>query len=136
MPHGFNRKFIIAFSGLALLGVGFAAFVGFSQLRVHPPRGPEPVFELSARPKFLTEELALSCAMEALKKDGLDPAEWRPVPDGRTHAPDGRLDAYMARTAGTPYRGVLLFTRAGRSPKFVSMELQGSRVVCQNGRGR
>jgi hypothetical protein len=136
MSPGLARKLIIACSGLALLTVGAVAIFWLTPPRIRLPRGPEHMFELSERPKFLTEELALSYAREALKAEGLNPADWQPVPNGRTHAPDGRVDAYMTRTEGTPYRGLLLFTRAGRSPKFVAVELQGKRIVCQNSPGR
>jgi hypothetical protein len=134
MPPSLARKLTIALLGLALLAM--VTFFWFSKANMPPLRGPGHVFELSERPKFLTEELALSYAREALKADGLNPADWHPVPNGRTHAPDGRMDAYMTRTEGTPYRGVLLFTRAGLSPKFVAVEVQGTRVVCQNTPGR
>jgi len=129
------RQYAFALLALGLV-VSFAAFLRFNAPRLHPPANPAHVFELREPPKFLTEELALAYANESLKQEGLNPADWRPVPDGRTHAPDGRVDAYLARTRGTPNRGVLLFTRGGLSPKFVAVELKGSRVLCENAPGR
>ena len=136
MPRGLARKLTTVLSGLTLLGAAAFAFFWYSQARMPLQRGPEHVFELSERPKFLTEELALSYGREALKADGLNPADWQPVPNGRTRASDGRVDAFITRTEGTPYRGVLLFTRAGRSPKFVAVEVHGTRIICQNTPGR
>jgi hypothetical protein len=135
MQPGFVRKNAFALGGLALLGVGALAFLYFAKLTMRSQMGPEHVFELAERPKFLTETLAIEKAKEALKQDGMDPGEWHPVKNGRTRAPDGRIDDYMARAEGNPNRGVLLFTGKGRSMQFVAVELQGSHVFCQNSPG-
>ena len=126
----------MALSGLALLTLVSAGYFLCSAPRFRPMPGLTHVYELAERANFLSEELALNYARQSLKEDGLNPAEWLPVRNGHTKAPDGRVDAFMARTTGTPNRGVILFTRAGCSPKFVAVELQGSRVICQNTFGR
>jgi hypothetical protein len=131
-----QKKHGIALVALAFAAVGTAGFLYVRHSTSFPPPAAGHVIELSERPKFLTEETALSCAREALKQDGLEPADWRPVPNGRTRAPDGRVDAYMARTEGTLYRGVILFARGGRTLRFVAVELRGARVICQNPPGK
>jgi hypothetical protein len=136
MLHGLARTYVIATALLVFLCVAAGGFLYLTRLKAPPRSGSEHIFELSERPKFLTEELALTYARATLKADGLNPADWRPVTNGRTRAPDGRVDAYMARTAGTSGRGVILFAREGRAMKFVAIELRGSRVVCQSSPGR
>jgi hypothetical protein len=97
---------------------------------------PEHRGYVSHPPHFLTEAFALSQARHNLKLDGLDPGVWHPVPDGRTSAPDGRRDEFMARNTVTPNRGVVMFTNRAASVRFVSIELSGRRVVCQTSIGK
>ena len=93
--------------------------------------GPRHVFELPSRPAFLAEEVALEKARVALARDGYADQNWQPVPDGRTSAPDGRRDVYLARTPGTPNRGSLSFTNPQDQRFFVLLELDGDHLVCQ-----
>lgn len=93
--------------------------------------GPQHIFALSKPQQFLTEELALAKARDALGRDGYDVAVWQPSRDGRTIAPDGRTDEFMARNAVTPNRGVIMFTSTKASRRLVSVELDGIRVVCR-----
>jgi hypothetical protein len=103
-----------------------------------PLVGPEHVYEISNRPSFLTEKLAMNKARETLKLDGLDNTAWQPMPDGRTKAPDGHKDNFLARNAKTPNRGVIMFTNlnADVPARFVSTELNGTRLVCQSSIGK
>jgi hypothetical protein len=98
--------------------------------------GPEHLFQVSHPPAFLTETFALERARETLKLDGLDPSAWHPVRDGRTTAPDGRTDEFMDRNAITPNLGVIMFTNKSVSVRFVSVKLDGRRVVCQTSIGK
>ncbi len=70
-------------------------------------------------------------ARDTLSSDGYDVALWQPLRDGRTAAPDGRTDEFMARNTVTVNRGVIMFTSTTASPRLVSVTLTGSRVVCQ-----
>ena len=136
MPQALSRKYSLALAGLLLCGAASAAWIYVLHQRPTRPAPGDHVFELSARPGYLSEELALTYARESLRQAGLNPADWRPVPTGRRDTPDAQADRYLARTAGTRYRGVIAFTREGRSLRFVAVELQGARVVCQNSPGK
>jgi len=118
----------IIFLSVALLLLGITAVVHRSvQSRI----GPQHIFELSEQPQFLTDQLALAKARETLTRDGYDVSVWQPTRDGRTTAPSGRPDEFLTRNTVTPNRGVIMFTSTTASPRFVSVELDGSRVVCQ-----
>lgn len=96
------------------------------------PRNPAHSFVLPNKPPFLSEELALAKAREALSRDGYDVAAWLPFRDGRTSSPDGRTDEFMSRNTVRPNRGVIMFTNIlAAPPRLVSVELDGSRVICQ-----
>ena len=120
---------------LIALGTVFAcgAFLSshFMDRALEKRNGPRHVFELSGPPAFLAEEVALDKARAALARDGFAVQNWHPVPDGRTSAPDGRRDVYLARDLAAPSRGSLLFTNARDERFFVHLELDGNRVVCQ-----
>jgi len=117
---------------LAVVVVAGAAAVPYLIHRSVQSRiGPQHVFQLSERPAFLTEELALAKAREALARDGLDPSVWQPQRDGRTTAPDGRTDKFAVRNTIDSNRVVFAFTSSTARIRFVSVELDGSRVVCQ-----
>jgi hypothetical protein len=95
--------------------------------------GPEHVFELDDAPPFLTDELALSKAAEALALDKFGNGRWEPKEDGRTISPDNKRDKYLSRNALNANQGSILFidrlenTRA----RFVSVKLDGNRIICR-----
>jgi hypothetical protein len=128
------RTIILIAVSVLIAGVAAITYVAHhaSQSRILP----EHLFQVSHPPTFLTETFALDRAQETLKLDGLDLSAWHPVPDGRTTAPDGRRDEFMARNAVTPNRGVVMFTNRAASVRFVSIELSGRRVVCQTSVGK
>lgn len=124
---------------LLVLTVLVAVPVGFLYLvdrHLRAGVGPDHTFQLPYRAAFLTEELALVKARDALDRDGLGAAAWTPVGDRRSTAPDGRPDEFMARNQTNPNRGVFRFRRGPRETRFVSVELHGDRVVCQTYRGK
>jgi hypothetical protein len=128
------RTAILLGASLALLAI---AAVPFAVHRAVKSRiGPQHVFELSESLPFLTEELALAKARDTLVKDGLDLAFWRPQPDGRTLAPDGRRDEFGARNTINSNQVVFAFTNGSTSMRFVSVELNGRQVVCQSSLGK
>jgi len=98
--------------------------------------GPNHTFRLAERPTFLTEELALAKAREALDLDGLGAADWTLNEERRTAAPNGRTDEFMVRNEHNPDRGVFRFQRGPRDSRFVSVELHGDEVVCQTYQGK
>lgn len=122
--------------GVAVLLLGSAAVAYRTHHVSRSLTGPQHVYEISNQPSFLTEELAMNEARETLKLDGLDNKVWQPVPDGRTASPDGRKDDFLARNANTPNRGVIMFTNLNVHARFVSVELSGSRLVCQTSIGK
>jgi len=115
--------------GLILAMVATASYL--VNRSVHSRIGPSHTYTLSQSPRFLTEELAMARARDTLSLDGYDVAVWQPLRVGRTAAPDGRTDEFMARNIVTPNRGVIMFTSTTASPRLVSVTLDGSRVVCQ-----
>jgi hypothetical protein len=102
---------------------------------VRPGVGEQHVVAVPDSPKFLTEEMALSAARVALDLDRLWRTNWHPVPDDRTAAPDGRRDEYLARNTINSNRGVITFAN-GASTRFVSVELQGNRLLLQSSRSK
>ena len=90
--------------------------------------GPEHVYELSERPAYLTEELAIAKGRETLARDGLDTNAWRLVPDGRSSAPDGRADSYLVRSTKDPNRGSFTVQSESGARRFVHVGLEGDRI--------
>src|SRR6266511_2455715 len=87
-------------------------------------------------PPFLSEQLALTKAQEALAQRGLDTNAWTavqiPVRKGSV-APDGMRDVYLFRsTAGNPNSGYIMFQASdGREPEcMVDVQLQGNQIRC------
>ena len=98
--------------------------------------GPEHEFTLPDRPAFLTEELAIAYAREALARDVPDAAAWELHPDGRSTAPDGRRDVYLSRNTLNPNLGSVVFEGPTGRRRSVSVELRGDRMVCQGSWGK
>ena len=117
---------------LLVVGVGWLGLSTFERAMV----GPRHEFALADRPAFLTEELAVANAREAMALDVPDPAAWVLASDGRTTAPDGRRDEFMARDGINPNQGMVVFRGPGGQSRGVLVELVGGRVVCQSGRGK
>jgi hypothetical protein len=126
MPH------IILLIVLFLIAIGgMIAYALHRMFRSYA--GPIHIYAVSNAPPFLTESLALDRAQEALRLDGLDPAIWKAVADGRTKASDGRPDGFLSRNMVTTNRGVIMFTNLNASipARFVSIELDGGRIISQ-----
>jgi hypothetical protein len=124
-----KKRTIILLAVVVLAGV--AAVPCLIHRWVQSRVGPQHVFQLSEQPAFLTEELALAKARETLARDGLNASVWQPQRDGRTTAPDGRTDEFAARNTIDSNRVVFVFTSSSARTRFVSVELDRSRVVCQ-----
>jgi hypothetical protein len=129
-----TRTVILVGVGLVLLAVAAAPYLVHHS--VQSRIGPQHIFELSESPSFLTEEMALTKARDTLTRDGIDLAIWQLQRDGRTSAPDGRLDEFAARNTINSNRVVFAFTNGSASTHFVSVELAGSRVICQSSIGK
>ena len=128
------RRIILIGAVLVLAGV--VAVTYFVPHKVQSRIGPQHVYELADQPKHLTEELALAKASDALTRDGLDIKAWRPVPIGRIAVSGARADEFVSRNTMSPNRVVIMFTNGTTSSRFVSVELEGSRVVCQTSIGK
>jgi hypothetical protein len=93
-------------------------------------------YQLPSAPPFLSEQLALTKAQEALAQRGLDTNVWTPVKITARKgsvAPDGTRDDYLFRTTpGDPNSGEIYFgTSEGRGPeRTVDVQLQGNQVLC------
>jgi hypothetical protein len=111
----------------------FALVVGLLLLTgcmLGPDDGPEHVFELDQAPAFLSEELALGKARDALRLDGRNPDEWQPtrVDEGPSKAPDGAPDKYLVRFLNHATQGRISF-RKGSEYRRYSIRLEGTRLV-------
>jgi hypothetical protein len=97
--------------------------------------GPVHTFEITNPPPFLTDDLAVKTARDALELDGFNVRDWRPREDRRTVAPDGTRDEYLSRNGINPNHGSVTFvdeSGATHPPvRFVHVELIGSRLSCQ-----
>ncbi|MBE0702132.1 MAG: hypothetical protein IH582_03020 [Afipia sp.] len=122
----------IAIVFLAAGVVGFvAAFPHLIHRALESRNGPGHVFAVSGRLLFLDEEVALDRARTALQLDGFTNEVWEPAKDGRTTAPDGRPDVYLARNTENPHRGMLMFTNQHGAQAFVVVEIDATSLTCQ-----
>ena len=127
---------IIILAGVAVILVGVGGVSYLVHRAVQSCIGPQHVYELSERPKHLTEDLALAKARETLVRDGLNTTAWQPVREARSTDADGRTDEFVSRNTVNPNRVVVMFTNATKSARFVSVELDGSRIVCRTSIGK
>jgi hypothetical protein len=111
----------IVFLGVGLVLLGVAAVPYLVHREVQSRIGPQHIYELSEQPKFLSEELAIAKARETLTQDGLTITSWQEV--------SGSRDI-------TSNRVVFMFTNGAASTRFVRVELDGSRVICQSSIGK
>lgn len=101
-----------------------------------PDYGPEHVFELDEAPAFLSDELALGKAREALAMDKQNPDEWqsRRGDTGQTKAPDGVRDIHLERFRHNPAQGHITFAKMSEKRKPLVrrywVRLEGNRLVC------
>lgn len=89
--------------------------------------GPRQTYPLPNGAAFLTEKEALSMAIETLRRSGYAAADWRPVPDDRTKAPDGTRDKYLLRQRDG--RSSMMFISDKASPRTVHFEHEGDRIT-------
>jgi hypothetical protein len=102
--------------GVALLLTGGIAVPYFVDREIQYRIGPRHVYELSERPALLSEELAVAKARETLTRDGFDASSWQEY-DGTREVTSNRI--------------VFIFTNGAASTRFVHVDLEGGRVVCQ-----
>lgn len=142
---------IVAIATLLLL-VGISAKLYLHRLAVRKHAGPPHVFELSQRPEFLTEELALVKAREALRLDGDNPAIWQPVRDPQSYLTtrgyrlasvfspsqeqNGHTLQYLSFELKRPNCGIIIFVHEAEGVRFVRVGLSGSSVLCQCSAGK
>jgi hypothetical protein len=115
-----------------VVGAGWLGLLAFERALV----GPRHEFAPTDRPPFLTEELAVAKAREALALDVSDPDAWVLGADGRTTAPDGRRDEFLSRNGIDPNQGLVVFRGPGGQSRGVAVELVGDRVICQSSHGK
>lgn len=112
---------------LMCMGVVLSKGLGQSRDLTH-------VYELSATPKYLSEDVALAKAIETMAAEGYDMRSWAAALDGRTTSPDGRADRYLARNGINPNRGTIVFRRnmGGQyEERAVAIELSESHLSCR-----
>jgi hypothetical protein len=84
----------------------------------------------------LDEEFALQVARDTLRQEGLDPSEWRPVESvGKWKGPNGKCDKFFARNLD-PNRGYVQFVTEDHQTRFVSVELETTRITGRVSRGK
>lgn len=119
--------------------VALAAVVAYHYLleqSLSDRRGPVHEFPVGEAPQFLEENLALTQAQTVLRLDGFMIDGWLPILDGRTMAPDGRADLYLARNLNNPKRGSLSFSNQQGEVVHVTVEVTTSNLVCQHWFGK
>jgi len=127
-----RKAIIIALISVIVVGVvvgGMSWFQRALHKTLDARNGPPHVFRLSERPAFLREDIALTNALAALVLDGRGEG-CQPLPDGRTVAPDGRRDEYLARNTITPNNGWISFTNASGQYFYVDVQLDGQDLTC------
>lgn len=87
-------------------------------------------FPVDPAPAFLSEELAIAKAREALALDGFQTHAWQMLP-WRTagKAPDGRGDLYLKRDPGTADSGTIHFTGPESRIREYRVHLQSNQVI-------
>ena len=117
-------KFGIVIAGGTALLLNLAGTLALQYLarrEVQARIGPRHVYNLSERPKALTEDMALAKARESLVQDGLDISSW---------------SEYGGARQVTSNRAVFMFTNGASSTRFVHVDLDGNRLVCQTSVGK
>jgi hypothetical protein len=107
----------ITLIGLALVLTGIASLPLLMHRSIRSRMGPKHVFTLSEQPVSLTEEFAIAKARETLSLDRMDPDLWLLASNGCTISSNRAV--------------VIFFTHGPAATRFVHVELDGSRVVCQ-----
>jgi hypothetical protein len=130
---GMKRKRVILISKVstaAALMVAAIAVLPVACDRVLKARlvGREHVYELSERPRYLTEDMAIAKARETLARDGFDINAWRLLRADRSLAAEDRADEYFVRNTKNPNAGVFTVQDATGSRRFVHVELDGAKV--------
>lgn len=120
----------LVLSAAVVIG-GLVAFPRLLHRALESRNGPRHVFEMSGQTQFLDERVALERARHTLLLDGFTNEVWEPARDGRTLAPDGRADIYLARNTLNPKRGFLMFTNPQGAQIFLQLEIEGTSLVCQ-----
>ena len=128
------RTYILIPAGLVFLAVAAVPYLVSHALRARV--GPQHIFALTHSALFLTEELALTKALESLTLDGLQVSGWHPQREGRTSAPDGRKDQFGTRNTINSNRLVFAFTNGSGSMRLVSVALTGRQLSCQASGGK
>lgn len=85
---------------------------------------------VSGSPSFLTEELAVEKAREALAHDGLTPDDWHPRRASNANPPDQVMDRFGDKS------GLLFFTNTVQQTRIVLVKLEGQRVFCRTSKAK
>lgn len=112
---------IVIAVGIGLLLAGAVAVPHLVHREVQSRIGPQHIYELSEQPGALSEQLALAKARETLTRDGLDTASWQ---------------EYTGTRQVTSNRVIFMFTNGTASARFIHVDLEGSRVLCQTSIGK
>jgi hypothetical protein len=112
---------IVILVGVGLLLAGAVAVPYLVHREVQSRTGPQHIYNLPEQPGVLSEELALVKARETLTRDGLDTVSWQ---------------EYTGTRQVTSNQVIFMFTNGTASTRFVHVDLEGSRVVCQTSVGK
>jgi hypothetical protein len=126
--HGNDRtSFWVAGGGIALAVLAALLFVAMPRIReaVAERRcGHRHLLAMSSQPPFLTDDLALGKAFEALAAQGFDTNKWLPATYSRTKAPDGTDDRFLCRNVVDDNSGVIRLTNAVGNYRYVQVSLR------------
>jgi hypothetical protein len=101
---------------------------------IGPKWGPEHISSLESAPPFLTEEMAVAKAREALTIEGCKTNEWQPTrAQSPGKAPDGRPDEYINRFSRVDF-GRVTFVK-GQEHRTYDVRLNSNCVICSQFHG-
>lgn len=126
------KRYILILLGVGLLAVAVAALGPLAHHRRGKPIASLHGFSLTEPTKFLTEDLALDYARQALVRDGLDTNAWLPVRDRRLAAWAGKTYGLTARNPNNSNHVCIGFRGSNTPTRFVSVYLIEGTIHCQS----
>ena len=92
-------------------------------------------YTLPAPPRFLTDQLALQKAQQAIATEGYNTDYWKALEDSKTSDPDGNHDKYLARNPSSSTSGTITFCdsdkHTAKHTRIVHVELKENHIDCQ-----
>jgi hypothetical protein len=131
---------VVSLAAILAMVIGFVAVDRSINASLQARRGPVHRFPLKSGEAFLTDSYGTELARQAMILDGYSTAQWQPVEDRRSTAPDGQKDIYIARNLDDPLRGTITFQatdpHAPERYRYVVLEMTKNEVSAQVDKGK